>query len=292
MKVKVVGSGFIASHLPYEQIKIDTHGSYDDLLDSLYWDGDNLPDVVINCIGRCGSPNIDWCEGHKQETSYSNTVLPIMLANACNKQGVRFIHIGSGCIFATSTYNRPNISSLTYSWKETDWPNPQSYYAKTKYAADLAIADLPNTTILRIRMPISTKSHPRNLINKLIGYKQVLNEPNSMTFMPDFVRAVQWVIDNDKRGIWHITNQGILTAADIMTEYQRYVPSHKFETISADQLDEITIAKRSNCILNCNKLKQAGFEMTPAKKALEEVMMEYCGVSKREEFDFIPVEEE
>jgi dTDP-4-dehydrorhamnose reductase len=295
MNIRVVGNGFIASHLPYEQMRIDTGGSYDDLVRSLYWDDRNLPNVIINCIGYCGKPNIDACEGYKQETSYANTVLPIMLANACNKQGVRFIHIGSGCIYSGRSPNfdyqtEAFSSKKDYGWRENDTANPQSYYAKTKYAADLAIADLPNTTILRIRMPVSPKPHPRNLINKLIDYPKVLNEPNSMTFMSDFVRVVQWMIDNDKRGIWHITNPGTLTAADIMTEYQRYVPSHKFETITADQLYKMTTAKRSNCILNGDKLKQAGFKMTPAKDALKETMTEYC--KGRPEFDFDTVEEE
>jgi len=292
MNIKVIGSGFIASHLPYDELlnwkdKPLRVNAYNHDFDTLA-DWGKEGDVLINCIGRCGNPNVDQCESIKEEVSFANTVVPIMLANFCNEKGIRFIHVGSGCIFYGESPNtkvdwgmwqqgdwQPPMRRDS-GWKETDIADPKSYYSKTKYAADLAIADLPNTTILRIRMPVSAQYSPRNFINKVAKYKQVIDIPNSMTFLDDFVRCVDWVIQNDKRGIWNVVNPEPLTAADVMREYQRYNPGHKFEVISEEQLDAMTTAKRSNCILDGTKLRQAGFEMTPSKKALQMCMMDYC----------------
>jgi 3,5-epimerase/4-reductase len=283
MNIKVIGNGFIASHLPYERIE-DRIWNANDACEAIL--GEET-DVVVNCIGRCGNPNVDQCESIKEETNFANTILPIMLANICAENDIRFVHVGSGCIFSGESphtrvdwgmrqqgeWKPPSRTDLGF--RETDLANPQSYYAKTKYAADLAIADLPNTAILRIRMPISHQRSPRNFISKVANYKRVIDIPNSMTFLNDFVRCVEWVIQNDKRGIWNVVNPEPLSAADVMREYQKHKPGHKFDVMSGEELDSITTAKRSNCILDGSKLRDAGFEMIPSKKALEETMVRY-----------------
>lgn len=277
MRVKVIGNGFIASHLLYNKSQARFDGSSIEMeSDLIYGVGDEAEqpgleagDVVINCIGRCGNPNVDWCEDHLEETNEANTIVPIQLANICNENGIRFIHLGSGCIYNGWSEREGGA------FCETDFANPQSHYAKTKYATDLAIAELPNTTILRLRMPISHKHSPRNFIDKVAKYKSVIDIPNSMTFVDDLVRCIHWVIQNDKRGIYNVVNPEPLTATDVMREYQKHKPDHTFDIMSGEQLNAITTAKRSNCILDGSKLANEGFVMTPSKLALEKTMEAY-----------------
>ena len=124
-------------------------------------------------------------------------------------------------------------------------------------------------------MPLSTKNNPRNFINKVKGYDKIIDIPNSVTFMDDFVRCVDWAIKEQKTGIFHVTNPDPISAVQTMIEYQKYIPDHKFSIINEKELDKITIAKRSNCILNTDKLSAAGFNMTPSKDALKECMLNY-----------------
>lgn len=276
-KVLVVGNGFVASHLPSDYNRTDWR---------VYPAGFNIenllitykPDVLINAIGFCGSPNIDQCEVEKVKTNEANTLIPIMLANECEKQSVQLVHIGSGCVFCGE--NPGSFSEMgeyfdSGGWKETDFANPASYYARTKYATDLVLEQISCACILRIRMPISSKNHPRNLINKLRGYKQIIDIPNSMTFMSDLVRCIAWVIEKEVRGIYNVVNPEPTSAKAIMEAYQSLIPEHQFEVISEKQLDALTKAKRSNCILNGAKLKEAGFHMTPTRTALELCMQDY-----------------
>jgi UDP-glucose 4,6-dehydratase len=137
------------------------------------------------------------------------------------------------------------------------------------------LAEMPHVTTLRIRMPVSDKDVPRNLINKLRGYKQVIDIPNSMTFMDDLTRCVEWAANNRPGGIFHVANPQPVTAVQIMQEYQKYVPEHQFEIITEGELDQMTVAKRSNCILNTDKLKSAGFKMSNSEEALAECMAGY-----------------
>ncbi len=271
MKIISLGSGFVSDHLNYE--KITTRIQPDPVFISYLIDK-HKPDVIVNCIGKTGRPNVDWCESNKEETANANVVIPTILAQECKRKNIHLVHIGSGCIFFGKSPNLTHEDSDS-GWKEDDFANPQSFYSKTKYACDLAIGDMDHVTTLRIRMPISTKNNPRNLINKLKGYSKVIDIPNSMTFMDDLVRCIDWIIYNSYTGIYHVTNDEPITAAQIMKEYQKYVPDHKFEVIDEVGLSKLTSAKRSNCILNTDKLKNKGFHLTPSSEVVEKCMKEY-----------------
>lgn len=276
MKVIVVGAGFIASHLKYEVI--NNRLIADDFDIRMMLKNYN-PDVVINCIGYCGIQNIDDCEINKEKTLESNLIIPTILATECNKQNIKMIHIGSGCIFYGES---PNIKvSLSgpkdMGWKENHNPKLQnaSFYSKIKYACDLAIGNLPNVCVLRIRMPISHKNSPRNLINKLLKYENILEAENSVTFIKDLANVIDWVIENNKTGIYHVTNPTPITHIQLLEEYRKYHPEHIYNKINEEQLQNFISAPRSNCFLNTDKLISEGFIMTPTIQGLEECMARY-----------------
>ena len=277
MKVLTLGNGFIGNHLPYERSehKLDLSEKHIENILDLY-----RPDCIINAIGFCGVPNVDQCEVLRVKTATINTALPILLAGVCEKRSIHLIHIGSGCIFFGPSPNCMEISYLgkeviDIGWKENDFANAKSYYSKTKYACDLALGQMKNVLTLRIRMPVSNQNNPRNFINKIRGYKQVIDAQNSMTFVDDLVRAVDWFVKNQKTGIYHVINPQTLSAARVMEEYQKYVPAHSFQKITENELDNITVAKRSNCVLNGQKLKDEGFVMTNSNEALINCMKQY-----------------
>jgi dTDP-4-dehydrorhamnose reductase len=291
MKILTLGDGFIANHLPYEQIR-DEDGHPFRLTpneeDVDYCLSKDKPDVIINCLGRTGRPNVDWCESHRAETYLANVTLPLMIAEWCEAHDVHMIQIGSGCIYFGPSPNMgygmycgpdpkyKGYTSTDHGWLETDFANPQSYYSKTKYACDLALGEMPNVTTLRIRMPLSEKDTPRNLINKLRGYKEVIDIPNSVTFMSDLIRCVDWAAHSSLgAGIFHVVNPQPLTAARIMQEFQKHVPNHKFEIIGERRLQDLVVAKRSNCILSGEKLLKEGFRMTPTEDELKYCMSHY-----------------
>lgn len=277
--ILVWGSGFIGSHLAYPHIKeraIPNPQEIRSILQSY------KPDTLINCIGYCGVPNIDAIEDNKEIALITNTIIPSLIAIECNKLGIHLIHIGSGCIFQGKSSNvmwmgTTGAPAIEYDmgYTETDFAAPPSYYSNTKYACDLLIGSLPNVCIARIRMPISSKNDPRNFISKIKNYKQVIDIPNSATFLPDLVGCIDWMIEQKKTGIYNVVNPQPITAAQCMKEMQKYVPDHKFSIISGKELDKITKAKRSNCILDGSKLQKEGFQMTDTKTILEKTMKEY-----------------
>lgn len=290
MKIITAGAGFVANHLSYPIVSdriLPNYKSIDDFLDT------HKPDILINCIGFTGGPgrNIDGCEENKQKTFDTNTILPIMLASACEKRDIRVIQIGSGCIYYGASPNTkqekcdcgthcfcewPMIDS---GWKENDAANPVplSTYSKSKYACDLALMSMKNVTTLRIRMPISWKREPRNLLSKLISYKKVVEIPNSVTFLDnELSRAVDWAIHREKTGVYHVCNPKPLTHGQILKEYQKYVPNHKFISITPKELENLVIATRSNCIIDSSKIINDGFIFYDAEEMLSECVRRYA----------------
>ena len=45
------------------------------------------PDVVINCAGKTGRPNVDWCETHQLETVHGNVTGALVLLEQATTKG-------------------------------------------------------------------------------------------------------------------------------------------------------------------------------------------------------------
>lgn len=280
MKIITIGNGFIASHLPYEIAKYRFTPNLESVFDLL---GIYKPDVIINAVGFCGTPNVDQCEIEQEKSNTSNTVIPIMLANECKQRNIHMIHMGSGCInYGPSPHSIPyeftgdNRVRVDTGWKETDFSSPLSYYSKSKYATDLTIGSMSNVCVLRLRMPISSTNSPRNLLNKLIKYDRVLEEPNSMTFVSDLVRAIDWAVENRKTGIYNIASPKPLTHSVLLEEFKKHFPGHKYERITKEQLEGLVAAPRSNCILDVSKSISEGFVYGDVDTLVRDTVKEFA----------------
>jgi dTDP-4-dehydrorhamnose reductase len=282
----IVGNGFIASHLNYPILHDRIEASYNYIAN---WLDDYKPDVVINCIGYCGGANIDGCEINKSRTFQTNTILPIMLASVCAARDIRVIQIGSGCIFYGESPNAVFFKRYYDSyearrdsgWVENDAAAPLSTYSKSKYACDLALGTMKNVTTLRIRMPISDKASPRNLISKLISYKEIVEIPNSVTFLKDLSRAVDWAVSSEATGTYHVTSPKPITHSQILNEYKKYVPEHTFNSITPDELNGLVSAPRSNCIIDSSKIMNEGFEFLNQEEELKRCVKEFAENNKK-----------
>lgn len=242
------------------------------------------PDVVFNAAGVKGTPNVDWCEDHQIESIRGNTVLPILLADACGERGMYLLHMGSGCIFYGDSPHEDK------KWKEDDFGNPQPVYSRTKWAADLVLCTLPHVGIARIRMPIDWVPAPGNLIDKLARYPKVIDVENSVTILDDMIDVFYQLLAKRASGIFHVTNPGTMKHRDLVALYQELVdPTHINEWIENDGLVQLGLATRgrSNNFLASENLAKYGITMRPIKEALRDTMEKYAAAKKAGQSDFI-----
>ncbi|MBI4709049.1 MAG: sugar nucleotide-binding protein [Candidatus Portnoybacteria bacterium] len=231
---------------------------------------DKKPKVVLNCAGITGRPNIDWCEDHKAETVAGNVAVPLNILQACSEKNIYWVHLSSGCVFQGEGKDGKGFC-------EDDPATPPSFYSFTKYWADQILKNFP-VLIARLRLPIDVEPNPRNLIDKLAKYPQIIDVENSVTIIPDLLEVVKKLIEKRCIGIYHVTNPGTIKHSEFMELYKKHInPEHKYELISVEDLYKKGLAKarRSNCILNTDKLQGEGIALKPIKERIIEVMEEY-----------------
>jgi glucose-1-phosphate thymidylyltransferase len=286
MKILVFGSkGFIGGRmLETWPDAVGTDARIDDKAAVLKAIDEHKPDAVVNAAGRTGRPNVDWCETHQVETMHDNVIGALILAEACQERGIYMLHLSSGCVFyGTSPDPR--------GWKEDDHANPSATYSRAKYAAELPLMTYPNVSIVRLRMPIDERPGERNLIDKLAKYKQVIDVTNSVTVIKDLVDVCYQLIQRKATGIFHAVNPGIMRHRDLMSLYRELVdPNHQTEWITEEDLVAKGLAtkKRSNNIMQSDRLKALGIEMRPIDIALRDTMMKYAATKRASERPAVP----
>jgi 3,5-epimerase/4-reductase len=265
------GRGYLASH--FRTVYPDAAAPEVDVTDphSVARALDDVrPEVVVNCAGKTGRPNVDWCEDHRAETFQVNVTGALIALHACLDRGLYFVHVSSGCIYQGDNGGR--------GFSELDPPNfSGSFYSRTKATAEALIRPSP-ALVLRLRMPFDGTPSERNLITKLRRYPRVLTAPNSLTHLPDFLRAAAALIARRATGVYNVVNEGCLSPYEVMQLYRRRIdPGHRFEPLGLDQLPEVARAGRSNCRLDTAKLRAAGLALPPVEEAVETALRALAG---------------
>lgn len=215
--------------------------------------GSIRPDLVINCAGYTGKPNVDSCLDNKMRCLDSNYLIPRNI-NICSKRyGFRWIHLSSGCIY--NGYDKI--------YDEDDEPNfvcgfdDHSFYSTTKAFGELAIDN--RCHILRIRMPFSTEFIDGDYIHKILNYEKLISNPNSLTFLDDFIDNIKVFVSNHVPfGIYNMVNSSPISAMEIIDIYSTTVKKTKSTFITDEEFNKMTRSKRSNCVLSNQKSIDAG----------------------------------
>lgn len=226
------------------------------------------PKILINCIGHTGKNNVDDCELDKDKTLFSNSFVPIILAEVSLRYKLKLVQISSGCIYHFDYFNDRPIDE-----KEA----PQFFdlfYSRTKIYAERALevlSDRFDILIIRIRIPLDNRPHPRNILTKLIKYRKVINIPNSVTYIPDFIKALKHLIRINARGVYNVVNKGGLRYPVILDIYKKYIPDFHYEIIDYEKLKLV----RTNLILSVKKLESTGLKVRGIKEVLKECVGNY-----------------
>jgi len=266
-KILVLGKGYIGSRL-HEELNCEISDrkiySYKDIEAELK---KFKPKTIINCIGNVGS-NVDECEKDLDKTLIANTFVPIILAEVALRNNIRLIHISTGCIYYYDYRKDKPIDEE----KEPDFF--ELFYSRAKIYSEKALTALSKkypVLIIRIRIPLDNRPHPRNLLTKLINYKKVIDIPNSVTYIPDFINVLKHLIKINAKGIYNVVNKGPLIYQELMEIYRKYVPDFKYETTDFKKLNQV----RTNLILSTKKLENTGFKVRDIHEVLEECVQGY-----------------
>lgn len=160
------------------------------------------PDCVINCAAYT---KVDKAEEEIDECFKVNTIGAKNVAYASYKVNTKTIYFSTDYVF-DGNKNTP--------YKEFDSTNPLSIYGKTKLLGEEYTKMLnPNHLILRISWlyGIYGNNFVKTIIKKGMEEKKlriVEDQIGSPTYTLDVVKQTLRLIEADKVGIYHVSNQG------------------------------------------------------------------------------------
>ena len=228
---------------------------------------------LINAAGFTGKPNVDQCEVKREETLQGNLLLPQMLSHLAEVENIRWLQIGTGCI-----YNGDNNGN---GFTEEDEPNFSfkyqncSFYSGVKAVAETYLKKDSRCYVARLRIPFDENDGPRNYITKLLTYPKTYDNINSISHIGDFVESCLALYELDcPTGIYNINNEGSISTREVVTMIQEILnPTREFNYFPNDkEFYRVAKTPRSNCVLNVDKLASVGIAMRPVREALRETL--------------------
>jgi len=234
-------------------------------------------EVLLNCSGYTGKPNVDECEKNQDLCFRLNVLWPEQLAQLAAECKTQLVQIGSGCIYQ----GVPHPEDPEKGFREEDEPNfsfdhpPCSFYSGTKAEMEKRIRHLPGVSIWRLRMPFTSRWDGRNLLCKLSKYPKILEARNSITDLSEMIEvSLRMLAARVPAGIYNLTNPGIVANSEIVEMLVRHgirtQPAVFFTSLR--EIGEAMHAPRSACILDSSKISKLGYPMRPIQDALELAM--------------------
>jgi len=230
------------------------------------------PTYVVCAAGLTGTPNVDWCEDHKDEVLRTNVVGVLNLADLCAQRGLHLTLFGTGCVYTyDSKLSRGNPVH------EDEPPNFfGSFYSMTKGHVQAMLALYSNVLLLRLRMPVSDDLNPKNFITKITKYNKVVNIPNSCSVLYELLPLA---IDMSRRritGPFNFVNPGAISHNEVLDMYREYIdPTFVYTNFTEEEQGMVLKVGRSNIELSTSRLQAAfpDYKLTEVHEAYRQVFI-------------------
>lgn len=224
------------------------------------------PDAVVHCAAWT---NVDAAEdsANLRAVRAVNVDGTENLAKACREVGAKMVYISTDYVFDGSG-ERP--------WEPDDKNYaPINVYGQSKLDGELKVAEnLEKYFIVRIAWVFGRngKNFVKTMMEVGVGrdmVKVVDDQIGTPTYTVDLARLLVDMIETEKYGYYHATNEGgYISWADFTEEiYKQAEMNTKVERVSTAEYEKIagrTVAKRPfNSRLDKSKLVKAGFTPLP-----------------------------
>lgn len=181
---------------------------------------DFKPKYIINCIGVL----INESKMNKANTIWINSYFPIKLSELAIENNINLIHLSTDCVF----------SGANGSYSEIDTSDAIDLYGKSKSLGENV--DLTNTCVLRTSIiGPEIRSQNEGLFDwffrqseSVFGYQYVYW--SGITTL-ELTRAVINVIENNLKGLFHVTNGIKISKFDLLKEIKSIFNLKKIEVL-------------------------------------------------------------
>ena len=214
-------------------------------------------EAVIHCAAYtavdAAEDNVEIC--HKINAEGTENI-----AKVCKELDLKMIYISTDYVF-NGEGTRP--------WKPDDEREPLNVYGQAKYEGELAVEKyLEKYYIVRIAWVFGVNG--KNFIKTMLNLSETHDELSvvndqigSPTYTYDLAKLLVDMVETDKYGRYHATNEGLCTWYEFATEIFRQAGKEiTVHPVTSEQFQ--TKAKRPhNSRLNKDKLEANGFDRLP-----------------------------
>ena len=215
------------------------------------------PDAVIHCAAYTA---VDAAEDNVEICRKVNAEGPRNIALVCKELDIKMIQISTDYVF-DGMGERP--------WEPEDAAEPQSVYGLTKYEGEVAVKEsLDKYFIVRIAwvFGVNGKNFVKTMLN--LGKTRdkltvVCDQFGSPTYTYDLAKLLVDMVQTDKYGIYHATNEGFCNWYEFACEiFKQAGISVEVAPVTSEQYQ--AKAKRPfNSRMSKDKLEENGFERLP-----------------------------
>ena len=163
---------------------------------------ETAPSVVINAAAYT---NVDGCETAEEECFAVNAEAVKNIAQACRNKNIRIIHFSTDYVFD---------GAAQQPYKEDDQCNPVNAYGASKLAGERYLQSLADDYLL-IRTSWLYGVKGKNFVQTILEKAKttstlsvVDDQVGSPTYTKDLAAAVDLLISQNLKGIFHLTNRG------------------------------------------------------------------------------------
>ncbi|HBM47778.1 MULTISPECIES: dTDP-4-dehydrorhamnose reductase [unclassified Clostridium] len=215
-------------------------------------------DAVIHCAAYtavdAAEDNVELCRRINGEGTRN-------VAQACKEADVKLMYISTDYVF-DGQGTRP--------WEPDDERHPLNVYGQTKYEGELAVEELSDKYfIVRIAWVFGVAG--KNFIKTMLrlgkerGAVSVVDDQvGSPTYTYDLARLLVDMIQTDKYGRYHATNEGLCSWYEFAKEIFRQAGMDVPVTPVSSSEFPAKATRPSNSRMSKEKLSDNGFERLPA----------------------------
>ena len=221
------------------------------------------PDKVVHCAAWTA---VDAAEDNQEVCHKVNVDGTANIAKMCGKLDIPMVYISTDYVF-DGQGTRP--------WEPDDERHPLNVYGQTKYEGELAVEELVEK-FFTVRIAWVFGVNGKNFIKTMLrigkerGAASVVDDQiGSPTYTYDLARLLVDMIQTDKYGRYHATNEGLCSwyefACEIFKQAAEIDPAYGKVSVSPVSSDQYPAkAKRpSNSRMSKEKLTENGFEKLP-----------------------------
>ena len=217
------------------------------------------PEAVIHCAAYTA---VDAAEDNRELCHRVNGEGTKNIARVCSELDIPMMYISTDYVF-NGQGERP--------WEPDDEREPLNVYGQTKYEGELAVEELLKK-YFTVRIAWVFGLNGKNFIKTMLrlgkerGAVSVVDDQiGSPTYTYDLARLLVDMIQTDRYGRYHATNEGLCSWYEFACEIFRQAGMDEVKVTPVDSASYPAKAKRPfNSRMSKEKLTENGFERLPS----------------------------